>query len=83
MSNIIITQVMTTPVITQLSASPEAVLASGESLMIQCMAEGLPEPKVEWKKMPEDVSETLNFMFCSEYSLLNELCKKVLWGLFL
>ncbi|KAJ8719704.1 hypothetical protein PYW08_011879 [Mythimna loreyi] len=44
-------KVMTPPLITQMVASPEAKLASGETLMIQCLAEGWPEPKREFKKV--------------------------------
>ncbi|PZC84977.1 hypothetical protein B5X24_HaOG203298 [Helicoverpa armigera] len=51
----IVAKVMTIPVITQLSASPETVVASGESLMLQCVSEGLPDPVILWKKIPEPV----------------------------
>ncbi|KAJ8720304.1 hypothetical protein PYW07_012347 [Mythimna separata] len=44
-------KVMTPPKITQLLASPESVLAAGEPLMIECLAEGWPEPKRDWKKI--------------------------------
>ncbi|CAH0686269.1 unnamed protein product [Spodoptera exigua] len=46
-------KVMTPPVITQLYGSPDSVVANGESLMIQCSTEGLPEPEVALKKIPE------------------------------
>ncbi|KAF9807868.1 hypothetical protein SFRURICE_000649, partial [Spodoptera frugiperda] len=47
------TKVMTPPVITQLNGNPDSVVAVGESLMIQCSTQGLPEPEVELKKIPE------------------------------
>ncbi|CAH1636814.1 unnamed protein product [Spodoptera littoralis] len=46
-------KVMTPPVITQLNGNPDSVVPVGESLMIQCSTEGLPEPEVELKKIPE------------------------------
>lgn len=51
----IVLQVMTPPVITQLNGNPDSVVAVGESLMIQCSTQGLPEPEVELKKIPEPV----------------------------
>nr|XP_049700543.1 fasciclin-2 isoform X1 [Helicoverpa armigera] len=51
----IVAKVMTIPIITQLSASPETVVASGESLMLQCVSEGLPGPEILWKKIPEPI----------------------------
>ncbi|XP_026730730.1 fasciclin-2-like isoform X1 [Trichoplusia ni] len=52
-------KVMTPPMITDLSASPGAVVTAGEPVTIQCNAEGLPEPEFIWKK-PENNSEENN-----------------------
>ncbi|CAB3255827.1 unnamed protein product [Arctia plantaginis] len=47
-------QIMTPPVIQKLLASPEDTVIEGESLIIECIAEGFPIPKYNWRKVPNN-----------------------------
>ncbi|XP_046968180.1 fasciclin-2-like [Vanessa cardui] len=53
-------EVISTPSIVELAASPNATVALGESLTIECSATGIPHPEYGWKKILDNNSTETN-----------------------
>lgn len=53
---------MTIPVITNLEAIPDKTVTVGESVIIECKAEGFPTPEYQWSKNSAMVSEWINLI---------------------
>lgn len=49
-------QVAYMPTIDGLIATPEATVIVGESLTVECVANGIPHPEYKWRKILEVVS---------------------------